>query len=215
MWTEDSSRIEALMLTNSNPGQGSGGISHKLFHSFNSLALHFRKDGCIFRYGFYHDFPFWSTGPSFVIKGGNTNELNLFYFMLYIVGVKILLSFPCVQYLPLFYFPAHHIARMKPWSRQWTERQGSLLEKCHLMALVVQVMCHLWRTWSSDSCFWVILVYLKQLVLSLRHLSTWADDALIGALSPATSNQEKLSSCEDCDFQLKKALGYVLEAETY
>ena len=137
----------------------------------------------------------WSTGPSFVIKGSNTNELNLFHFTLYIIEVKIYLFPTCVQYIPLLYFLAHFIARVKPCSRHWTERQGSLLEKCHLKALVVQVTCHLWRAQSSDSCLWVISVYLKHLVLSLRHLSTWADDVLTGTLSPVTSNQEELRSC--------------------
>ena len=170
--------------------------------------MHFSKDRCVLRYDFYHDFLFWSTGPSFVIKGSNTNELNLFHFMLCIIEIKISLFPTCIQHLPLLYFLAHLIAIVKPCSRHWTERQSSLLEKCHLMVLVVQVMCHLWRAQSFDSCFWVISVYLKQLVLSLRHLSTWADDVLTGTLSPVTSNQEALRSCESCNFQLKEVLGH-------
>lgn len=170
--------------------------------------MHFSKDRCVLRYDFYHDFLFWSTGPSFVIKGSNTNELNLFHFMLCIIEIKISLFPTCIQHLPLLYFLAHLIAIVKPCSRHWTERQSSLLEKCHLMVLVVQVMCHLWRAQSFDSCFWVISVYLKQLVLSLRHLSTWADDVLTGTLSPVTSNQEALRSCESCNCQLKEVLGH-------
>lgn len=95
MWIEDSSRIEALMLTNSKPGRGSGGISHKLFPPFNSAAPHFRKDGCILRYGFYQDCPFWRIGPSFVLKGSNTDGLDFFHMMVHRVGVKVPRSYSC------------------------------------------------------------------------------------------------------------------------
>lgn len=96
-----------------------------------------------------------------------------------------------------------------PNSRKTAEWQDSSLEKCHLMALVVLLMCHLWRTWLSDSYFWVMLAYLKQLVLSLRHLSTCTDDVLTGTLSPTTSHWEKLSSCEKEDFQFQRIGGLV------
>lgn len=114
MWIEDSSRIEALMLTNSKPGQGSGGISHKLFPPFNSVAPHFRKDGCILTHGFYQDCPFWRIGPSFVLKGSNTDELDFFHMMVHRVGVKVHLAPTVAPYLPLLYFLAHHLARVKP-----------------------------------------------------------------------------------------------------
>lgn len=161
-------------------------------------------------YGFYHDCPSWSIGPSCVIKGSNTKEhvfcfVCVFFFPFYIAHSWIKntsLSYAC-SVNSFTYFLAPHIARRSLYSRQGTEWQDSLLEKCHLMALVVQVMCPCWRTQSSDSYPWVISVCLKQLVLSLRHLSTCADDVLTGTLSPATFNQEKLRSCENCNVQLK------------
>lgn len=115
MWIEDSRRIETLMLTNSKLGKGSGGISHQLFQPFNSVALHFRKDKCNLRHSFYHDCPFWKIGPSFIIKGRDTDELiSFFHFRVHGVGVKIHLPPTVVPYLPLLCFLAHHIARVKP-----------------------------------------------------------------------------------------------------
>lgn len=140
------------MLTNSKPETGSGDISHRPFHPFNSVALHFRKDGCILRRGFYHDSPFQSISPSFELKGSNTNDLNFFHFILHIVGVNIPRSPTLVQYPLLLQFLARHTARVNPLQQAGTE-QDSLLEKRHLTSLVVQVMCHLWRTGLSDSSF--------------------------------------------------------------
>lgn len=103
-------------------------------------------------------------------------------FIVHIAGLKTHLSSMLVQWIPSPMFWLLTLQeRRSPYNRhnrQDAEWQGSLWEKYHLMALVVRMMSHRWRTQSPDSYPWVISMCLKQLVLSFRHLSTCADDVL-------------------------------------
>lgn len=100
------------MLINLKLEIGLGDIFYRFFYFFNFVVLYFRKDGCIFRRGFYYDFFFQSISFFFELKGSNINDFNFFYFILYIVGVNIFRFFIFVQYFFLFQFLVRYIVRV-------------------------------------------------------------------------------------------------------